>query len=331
MDNVKLSGLLNEAAELLAADSIETLTEVTASTDEGKKLVKEVEDAIKEKDEAKLKKAVAKFKTWFLLPEPEGGKHQKLRDALVIIYAVFVGFTTTFTGAQMIASGIEASATKGAERTKFLIIAVACFISLITLIKLNKKVSDDADEIQGPYMDAYIKKFDDKVKDLKKQLEDYEGDKTSKEYKSIAKAYSEAMVWLDWCKQRKLTIETNSKIKNAKNDIKEAKKENSENVKKYRDEKKANAKAAKEELKEAKKSKDKQEIAEKKVKYKAAKSLVESALEILNSNESLNEAVGVKEKATDKVVKVFKTNKEALEWIIANGGNEVYQLTNRLK
>ena len=58
MDNVKLSGLLNEAAELLAADSIETLTEVTASTDEGKKLVKEVEDAIKEKDEAKLKKAV---------------------------------------------------------------------------------------------------------------------------------------------------------------------------------------------------------------------------------------------------------------------------------
>ena len=45
----------------------------------------------------------------------------------------------------------------------------------------------------------------------------------------------------------------------------------------------------------------------------------------------LNESVGVKEKATDKVVKVFNTNKEAADWIANNGGNDMYQLTNRLK
>lgn len=45
----------------------------------------------------------------------------------------------------------------------------------------------------------------------------------------------------------------------------------------------------------------------------------------------LNESVGVKDKSTDKVVKVFNSNKEAAEWIANNGGNDVYQLTNRLK
>ena len=45
----------------------------------------------------------------------------------------------------------------------------------------------------------------------------------------------------------------------------------------------------------------------------------------------LNESVGVKDKSTDKVVKVFNTNKEATDWIINNGGTEKYQLTNKLK
>ena len=45
----------------------------------------------------------------------------------------------------------------------------------------------------------------------------------------------------------------------------------------------------------------------------------------------LNESVGVKDKSTDKIVKVFKDNAEAFNWIASNGGNERYQLTNRLK
>ena len=45
----------------------------------------------------------------------------------------------------------------------------------------------------------------------------------------------------------------------------------------------------------------------------------------------LNESVGVKDRSTDKVVKVFKTNEDAMEWINNNGGNDRYQLTNKLK
>ena len=42
----------------------------------------------------------------------------------------------------------------------------------------------------------------------------------------------------------------------------------------------------------------------------------------------LTEAVGVKDRSTDKIVKTFKTNEEAARWV---GGNDRYQLTNRLK
>ena len=45
----------------------------------------------------------------------------------------------------------------------------------------------------------------------------------------------------------------------------------------------------------------------------------------------LTEAVGVKDRSTDKIVKTFKTNEEAANWVNNNGGNDRYQLTNRLK
>lgn len=249
MDNVKLSGLLNEAAELLA-DETEILTEA-AKSDEGKKLVDDIKDAVKEKDESKLKKAIAKFKLWYTMPDPDG-KGEKIRTLLTVIHVLLAAF---------IVPGTFAISTAGAivndNKVKYIITAVA---SLIAFIGLAKAI-DSMEKVTEEYIDEYLDKFDKKVKELKKHLEDYEGDKTSKEYKAIAKAYKYAVEYYDFLKQRKDEI-----VKNQ------------------------NLKTAKEELKEAKKSKDKQEIAEKKAKYKAAKSLVESALEILSeSSESLHE------------------------------------------
>ena len=307
MTNKELHGLLVEAAEILTNETAENdnliLTEA-AGKSEGKELVKDIKDAIDKKDEKKLRTSLSKFKKWFMTPDPEGN-HHKLRDALAVIYALLSGvaagasFYATFTSATNV---ITIKTLTGGISIKWIILLVASFSSLLLTFKSIKLVGDEADKVQAETIDEFIKKYEKKVEELKKALENFEEDKTKKEYKALAKSYKEAVQWLNWFKERKEQIL-----------------------------KSQNVKETKQELKDAKKSKDKQKIAEAKAKYKAAKSLVESALEILNSNESLNEAVGVKERATDKVVKVFKTNKEASDWIIANGGREVYQLTNRLK
>ena len=302
MNNTELYNLLTEAAEVLSrnVDNDDcVLTEAAKDTTEGKKLVNDVKDAIEKKDEKKLRKSLSEFKKWFMTPDPEG-KHHKLRDALVIIYALLAAVAggATFYGTATSAINLA----YGENKLKWTLLLVASFSSLLVTFKGIDVINKEADKVQAESIDEFIKKYEKKVDELKKSLEKFEGDKTSKEYKAIAKSYKEAVLWLDWFKGRKDQITKAKNINDTKQD-----------------------------LKDAKKSKDKQKIAEAKAKYKAAKSLIESALEILGEQESLTESVGVKEKATDKIVKVFKNNAEAADWIANNGGNDMYQLTNRLK
>lgn len=307
MTNVELHNLLTEAADLLSVETDDIiLTEAAGKKSEGKKLVDDVKDAIDKKDEKKLRSAIAKFKEWFLSPDPEG-KHNKLRDALAVIYVLLSTISICASSCLTVTSAtglIAGKAIDGVVSLKYLLTLIASLSSFILIVKGVNAVGDEANKIQAESIDEFIKKYEKKVDELKKALENFEGDKTKKEYKALSKSYKEAVQWLDWFKGRKDNIVKTQNIKDTK-----------------------------QELKEAKKSKDKQKIAEAKAKYNAAKSLIESALEILadTDEEALNESVGVKDKSTDKVVKVFKTNEEATNWIINNGGNERYQLTNRLK
>ena len=300
MDNRELYDLLVEAADMLSNDVIEddfVLTEA-AGNSEGKELVNDIKDAINKKDDKKLRTSLAKFKKWFLTADPDG-KHEKLRLGLVVIYALLAGVAS---GASIFGVGISAAGLlTGNNKVKWLLLLIASFTSFTLVFKSMKFVGDETDKVQGESIDEFIKKYEKKVKELKKTLDKYDANTSVKEYKATAKAYTEAVQWLDWFKSRKDQITKSNNIRESK-----------------------------QELKDAKKSKDREKIAKAKAKYKAAKSLMESALAILEE-ESLNESVGVKDKSTDEVIKVFKNNAEAANWIAENGGNDKYQLTNRLK
>lgn len=330
MNNKELSILLTEAADLLfndtedndsvlteaikssdgktysfvdATDFIEQLKKEAAETsnDEGKKLVNDVKDAIKDEDEKKLRKALSNFKKWYYTADPEG-KHQKIRTGLIILQTLFevvVSYGSKLLGTLSTVGLVFA--TKKSSKIVWITTLVASLGSCLLLTKAKMKDAEITNEVQSETIDEFINKYEKKVNDLKKSLDNYKGDKTGDMYKSIAKSYKDASQWLDWFKSRKDQITKTKNVKDTKQD-----------------------------LKDAKKSKDKQKIAEAKAKYKIAKSLVESALDILGY-EDLNESVGVADKSTGKVVKVFKTNKEASDWIYNNGGNDAYQLTNRLK
>lgn len=258
MTNKELQGLLVEAADMLANETVDdfVLNEAAGSS-EGDKLVKDVKDAIDKQDEKKLREALTKFKKWFLTADPDGN-HQKIRLALVVLYALISASVFVASSFAFMKSGIEL--VVGENKTKWILVLAASISSYLLALKGLNAVSAETDKVQSETIDEFINKYEKKVEELKKALEDFEGDKTKKEYKALAKSYREAVQWLDWFKQRKDQITKSTNIRETK-----------------------------QELKDAKKSKDKQKIAEAKAKYKAAKSLIESALEILGDEESLAE------------------------------------------
>ena len=212
--------LLNEAAGLLYDNGYDgdVLTEAAAD-DKVKKIVSDMRESAKNKDTNKFKKAMAEFKVWWNMPNPDGNK-QKLRSFLWVIYELLMITINAVSGGLLGYS--LGSMLSGDVKIKYCITTLLSLSTIFIVFKKLYKDLDTLDEVQKEYLDEYIKKFNKKVSELKEILNKID-DKKSKEYKVAYKSYTDAVKWLEWFKVRKSQIKITDKVNKAKSDLKDAK------------------------------------------------------------------------------------------------------------
>lgn len=285
---LRASCLIN--ASNILGESGSTLTEAAGKADEPKE-VKELNDAIKNKDPKAIKEKLNAFKVWFFKAEPDK-KLKWLNYAIKIAYVSLSGITGYGLGygaAYAIGKVIEGKKSYVLP----LILAVVAYIGELSAINFINSVSAKFDK---EHAEEYAKEFRKSAAKIKAELDNAK-DKSTSEYKALLKLYDKTLACAE--------IYESIKFKNDK----------AQGVK--------DAKAA---LKDAKKSKDSVKIADAKIALAKAKSLTETVsilFEEASASDNIEDAQEIIEKAKDlqeKAIDMLDDTAEKVEKIECEDG-----------
>ena len=242
MDNRELAmALLEQATELLNE----------SSDSDNNSILKDLKDAIKEKDSDKVRKTIQRYNEWVHGLDPERDK-AKLANAIACIGILLEMF--------LYAAGMALMANANSSRGFKCVIQIVAGmgVSFAGTLAFIKSCTTEY-KVAEKQIDSVLDKYEKRFAEFEKKIDDYSGKLNEKDFKIIVSGYKKSAKILKNLRATKEWVVEMQKQEYKETTIKERKTA----------------------LKDAKKAKDKDAVKKEKIKYKVTRKLLAEAAELL--------------------------------------------------